>query len=301
MYSSHNLNFKHLRYFWMVAKTGSIARAAEQLHLTAHAISGQLSEFSAALGVELFRRVGRNLELTEAGRRILSYADEIFSLGDELIEALHDRPTQKMLPLRVGIADSVSKLVAHRLLEPALTLTEQVHLVCREGRLANLLAELAIHRFDMVIADRPMPTHLHVRAYNHLLGESGLTIFGSAQLAKTAQGRFPDKLNDVPFLIPGEDTAARPRLLQWFDLNNLSPRIIGEFDDSALLLAFGQAGAGFFAAPTALAEHIREQYKVKIIGHIDGVVEQLYVITTERRLTHPAIVAINNARTSVFG
>jgi LysR family transcriptional regulator, transcriptional activator of nhaA len=289
------LNFKHLRYFWMVAKTGSIARAAEQLHLTPQSISGQLSEFHHSLGVELFRRSGRNLELTDAGRRILRYAEEIFTIGDELQEMLHDETVKKTLSFRVGIADSVSKSVAYRLVEPALQFGEPVRLVCREGRLAPLLAELAIHRLDMIIADRPMPTNLSVRGYSHLLGQSGLTVFGSDGLAQSLSSSFPAALNNAPFLLPGEDVAIRPKLIQWLDDNDLRPRIVGEFDDSALMKAFGQAGAGFFVAPTASVAHVCSQYKVTVIGRIDAVVEHLYAITTERRLTHPAIVAIYQA------
>ena len=294
------LNFKHLRYFWMVAKTGSIARAAEQLHLTPQSISGQLSEFAETLGAELFRRSGRNLELTDSGRRILSYAEEIFTIGDELLDVLHDQKAS--LPFRVGIADSLSKSVAYRLVEPALKLAEPVRLVCREGRLASLLAELAIHRLDMIIADRAMPGNLNVRGYSHLLGESGMSVFGARLLVKDLPGSFPAVLDNAPFLLPGEDAAIRPKLIQWLEANELRPHIVGEFDDSALIKAFGQAGAGLFVAPTAIVEHVCEQYKVVEVGRIDTVVEQLYAITTERRLTHPAIVAISKvAREDVFG
>jgi LysR family transcriptional activator of nhaA len=289
------LNFKHLRYFWIVAKTGSIARAAEQIHLAPHSISGQLKEFEATLGVELFRRVGRNLELTEAGHHILGYAEDIFSIGDELLDALRDPKEKKTLPFRIGIADSVSKAVAYQLVEPALKLGVPVRLICREGRLSSLLAELSIHRLDMIIADRPMPTHLNVRGYNHLLGESGLSVFCTRNLAKKLSGTFPFSINKAPFLLPGEDVAIRTRLLQWFEANNLLPRIVGEFDDSALMKAFGQASAGLFAAPTAIIKHVCEQYKVVEIGRIDAIVEQIYAITTERRMTHPAIMAISKA------
>ncbi|MBK7768305.1 MAG: transcriptional activator NhaR [Sulfuritalea sp.] len=295
------LNFKHLRYFWMVAKTGSIARAAEQLHLTPQSISGQLGEFDDALGVKLFRRAGRNLELTDAGRRILSYAEEIFSIGDELLEVLRDQKAVKSLPFRVGIADSVSKLVAYRLVEPALHLGEPVRLVCREGRLTPLLAELAVHRLDMIIADRPMPANLNVRGYSHLLGESGVTVFGTPRLAKERSAGFPALLDNAPLLLPGEDVAIRPRLIHWMEANHLRPHIVGEFDDSALMKAFGQAGAGLFIAPTAIVDHVCEQYKVVELGRIESVVEQVYAITTERRITHPAIVAIRKvARQDVF-
>jgi LysR family transcriptional regulator, transcriptional activator of nhaA len=295
------LNFKHLRYFWMVARTGSIARAAAQLHLAPHSISGQLKEFEATLGVELFRRSGRNLELTDAGQRILSYADDIFSIGDELLDVLRDQKAKKSLPFRVGIADSVSKAVAYRLVEPALRLEEPVRLICREGRLAPLLAELSIHRLDMIIADRSMPVHLNVRGYSHLLGESGLSVFGTRLLAKELSGSFPAALANAPFLLPGEDVAVRPKLIKWLDANDLRPHIVGEFDDSALMKAFGQAGAGLFVAPTAIVEHVCKQYKVVEIGRIDSVVEQLYAITTERRITHPATVAISKtAREDIF-
>ncbi|MDO9244503.1 MAG: transcriptional activator NhaR [Rhodocyclaceae bacterium] len=294
------LNYKHLRYFWMVAKTGSIARAAEQIHLAPQSISGQLSEFEATLGVDLFRRVGRNLELTDAGRRILGYAEQIFTLGDELLEVLHDQ-TAKALPFRVGIADSVSKSVAYRLVEPALKLAEPVRLICREGRLSSLLAELAVHRLDMIIADRPMPTHLNVRGFSHLLGESGLSVFGAPSLTRELSASFPALLDNAPFLLPGEDVMIRPKLLQWLEANALRPRIVGEFDDSALMKSFGQAGVGLFVAPTAIAASVCEQYQVTALGRIDAVVEQLYAITTERRLTHPAIVATAAAaRRDVF-
>ena len=296
------LNFKHLRYFWTVAKTGSIARAADQLNLTPQSISGQLSEFEDTLGVELFRRAGRNRELTDAGRSILSYAEEIFTIGDELLAVLRDQNTVKSLPFRVGIADSVSKSVAYRLVEPALKLSEPVRLICREGRLASLLAELSIHRLDMIIADRPMPANLNVRGYSHLLGESGMTVFGAHHLAQELAGSFPAVLDKAPFLLPGEDASIRPKLIQWLEANNLHPKIVGEFDDSALVKAFGQAGAGLFVAPTAIADHVCEQYKVAEIGRIDSVVEHLYAITTERQLTHPAIVAISKtAREDIFG
>ena len=296
------LNFKHLRYFWMVAKTGSKARAGEQLHLTPQSISGQLREFEAVLGQKLLRRAGRGLELTDTGRRMLSYAEEIFALGDEMLDVLRDQTAKKTLPFKIGIADSVSKSVVCRLVEPALHIAEPVRLICREGRLASLLADLAVHRLDMVIADRSMPTNLNVRGYSHLLGESGLTVFGTRRLAKALSGSFPALLNDAPFLLPGEDAAIRSRLSQWIEANNLHPDIVGEFDDSALMKAFGQAGAGLFVAPTAIADHVCEQYKVEAIGHIDSVVEQLYAITTERRLTHPAIIAVSEAaRREVFG
>lgn len=296
-----SLNYKHLRYFWAVAKAGTIARAAEQLHLTPQSISGQLRELEESLGVPLLRRAGRGLELTETGRRILSYADEIFTLGDELLEVVRDQSIRKSLPFVVGIADSVPKSVAYRLVEPSLRLTESVRLICREGRLTSLLAELAIHRIDLVIADRPMPANLNVRGYSHLLGESDLSFFATPALAAGCGENFPALLDGAPMLMPGEDVAIRARLEQWLEAEHLHPRIVGEFDDSALLKAFGQAGAGLFVAPTAIAEHVCDQYGVVAVGRIDSIREQVFAITTERRLTHPATVAISEAaRDEIF-
>ncbi len=295
-----SLNFKHLHYFWMVAKSGSIAGASKHLHLTPQSISGQLGELEDRLGVELFRRVGRGLELTETGRRIFSYADEIFALGNELLEVALDQTVRKSLPFRVGIADSVPKSVAYRVVEPALRIREPVRLICREGRLAPLLAEMAVHRLDLVIADRPMPTHLNVRGYSHFLGESDLTVFAAPHLAQSLTGTFPALLDRAPFLLPGEDVALRPDLVRWFEAQRLYPRIVGEFEDSALLKAFGQAGAGLFVAPTAIADYVSRQYAVQAVGRIESVTEQLYAITTERRLLHPAIVAVVQATQHEF-
>jgi LysR family transcriptional activator of nhaA len=296
-----SLNYKHLRYFWMVAKTGSIAKAAAQLHLAPHSISGQLSEFADTLGVELFRRVGRKLELTETGRRIVRYADDIFSTGDELLELLRDKTFTTTISFRVGCADSVSKLIAYRLVEPALKLREPVRLICREGRLDSLVADLAVHRLDLVIADRPIPGHFSVRAYNHLLGESPMTAFSTAALAAQFGENFPVGLHNAPMLLPGEDFAIHHRLLQWLERSGVHPHVVGEFDDSAMMKAFGQAGAGVFFAPTVIASQVSDQYQVVALGQIDSVVEQVYAITTERRMSHPATVAISNvARDKLF-
>jgi LysR family transcriptional activator of nhaA len=296
------LNYKHLRYYWMVAKTGSIARAASQMHLTPHAISGQLKEFEQNLGVELFQKQGRNLELTDAGRRILSHADTIFSTGDDLLASLHQTSSAKKRSFRVGVSDAVSKSIAYRLLEPALDSPEPLRLICREGRLAVLLAELALHKLDMIIADRPMPPSFSVRGYNHLLGECGLTVFGAASLIKKSKLPFPAMLDQAPFLLPGEDVAIQPKLLHWLELNNLRPNIVGEFDDGALMKAFGKAGAGFFVAPSAMQDDICAQYQVRAVGQIDAVIEQIYLITTARRNTDPAVIAISEtAKRAIFG
>lgn len=294
------LNYKHLRYFWMVAKTGSIARAAQQLNLAPNSISSQLAELEASLAVELFRRQGRGLELTEVGRRVLSYAEEIFSVGEELLEAVRDQDSVKAQVLRVGVADSVSKVITYRLIEPALGHQQAVRLICREGRLNSLLADLAIHRLDLIIADRQLPQGLNVRGYSHLLAESGLSLLASPALSKAHGTDFPALLDGAPLLIPGDDVAIRGGLVQWLREHNLHPKIVGEFDDSALMKTFGHAGAGMFFAPSAIAAEVCAQYGVVELGRIDAVVEQVYVITTEKRISHPLMLEIRNRALAQF-
>ncbi|HSI96125.1 MAG: transcriptional activator NhaR [Methylophilaceae bacterium] len=289
------MNYKHLYYFWTVAKAGSIARASEQLHLTPQTISGQLSLFESVLGETLFDRSRRRFALTDAGRTVLGYAEEIFSLGKELEEVLHHRPGGRPLQFRVGVSDAVPKALAYKLIEPALRATENSRIVCREGKVAGLMAELAIHQLDIVIADSPMPPRIDVKAFNHLLGECGLTFFATSALAAHYAGAFPQRLDGAPLLLPGDDVAVRPKLIRWFDQNRIRPRIAGEFDDSALMAAFGQAGAGIFSAPSAIAEQIREQYGVVKIGATDEITEGFYAISVERRLSHPAVIAISEA------
>ena len=295
------LNFKHLRYFWAVARSGSIARASGQLHVTPQSISGQLAELEGSLGIELFRRAGRGLELTEGGRRILGYADEIFGLELELLGAARGAAARAAAPYRVGIADSVTKSLAWRVVEPALRLDVPLRLVCREGRLAALLADLAVHRLDIVIADRPMPSDLNVRAYDHRLGASDLTIFGAAALVAKLRGDFPAMLDGAQFLMPGEGVAIRRGLEQWFDAARIRPRIVGEFDDSALMKAFGAAGAGIFPAPTAISATLERMYGVRNVGSIDDVHETYYAVSPERKITHPAVLRITEtARNRMF-
>lgn len=302
MATLNNLNFKHLRYFWTVAKSGSIARASEQLHVTPQSISGQLSELQAQIGAALFQRAGRGLILTDAGRRILGYAEEIFALGDELLAAARDGEAQSLMPFRVGIADSVPKSVAYRVMEPVLRMSEPVRLICREGRLVSLLADLAVHRLDLVIVDRPLPRDIKVRAYGHLLGSSDLTLFAAPVLARSLKGRFPALLDRAPFLMPGESVAVRHGIEQWLESHHVHPHIVGEFDDGALMKAFGQSGAGVFVAPTAIADYVCSQYGVEVLGRIESVVEELYAITTERRIRHPAVIAVSEAAAkAVFG
>lgn len=296
------LNYKHLHYFWVVAKTGGIARASEQLHLTPQSISGQLRVFEEVLGEKLLRRAGRNLELTDVGRLVLSYADEIFTLGEELQMALGAGVPGRSLQFRVGVADMVPKSLAYHLLKPAMALPETLRIAAREGRLASLLADLAVHKLDLVISDRPMPPTLNVRGFNHLLGECGMTFLASARLAQQYGGDFPHSLDGAPLLLQGEDAAVRLKLMRWFETLRIRPLVVGEFDDGALLKAFGRAGIGVFAVPSVIAAQAQKEFDVLAIGRTDQVTEQFYAISAERRLTHPAVVAIRNtAQRTIFG
>ena len=290
------LNYRQLHYFWAVAKAGSIIRASERLHLTPQTLSGQISLLEGTLGVALFLRVGRRLQLTETGRLTLSYADELFQIGNDLEEALRSRPEDRSIQFRVGVDDVVPKSIAYRLLTPAMSMTEPVRIVCRENRLVRLLVELAIHRLDLVLADRPMPPETNVKGYSHKLGDCGVTFFAAPQLAAQlkGKGKWPRILNAAPLLIPGENAAVRVPLMRWFDAHQIRPRIVGEFEDSALMQAFGQAGIGIFIAPSVIADEVQREHGVTVIGRTDEVTEQFYAISMERRLTHPAVVAIND-------
>ncbi len=296
-----SLNFKHLRYFWTVAKAGSIARASEQLHVTPHAISSQIGLLEEALGVALFTRSGRRLVPTESGTRILGLAEEIFMLGSEIVDLVRESAERQVPRLRVGICDSVPKSLSSRLLAVAFGEVTPARLVCREGRLDGLLAELALHRLDAVIADRPMPTGLGVRAYTHLLGESALAVFGARTLVEGRSDDFPRCLDQAPFLMPGDDVAFRSELLRWFARHRIRPRVVAEVDDLALLKAFGQEGAGFFVAPAVIAEFICRQYDVVRVGELPEVREQLFLITSARRIVNPVLQAISRQAAQEFG
>jgi LysR family transcriptional activator of nhaA len=289
------INYKHLHYFWIVAKQGGIARASESLHLTPQTISGQLSLLEQHLGEALFTRVGRNLELTETGCMVLSYAEEIFSLGNELEEMVRHLPEDRPLVFKVGITDVVPKTIAYRLLAPALQLPESVRIICREGSTNALLADLSVHRVDLVIADGPIPANVNVRGFNHPLGDCGISFFAAPNLAKKLGADFPHNLNGAPLLLQGEITVVRNHLMQWFSKHHLHPRIVGEFDDSALMKAFGQAEAGVFIAPTPIAKDVEKQYGVVSIGQTGEVREQFYAISVERKISHPAVSAITEA------
>lgn len=289
------INFKHLHYFWMVAKQGSITKASEHLHITPQTISGQISLLEEQLDKDLFNKVGRNLELTNTGHMVLSYADEIFSLGSELEQSVRIASSDRTQLLRVGIADSIPKSIAYRLLAPAMSLEDPIRLVCKENSLEDLLGELALHKLDMIIADGPIPPHLAVRGFNHFLGECGTSFMAAPNVIKQVEGDFPACLRGAPFLIPSDQSLIQIQLLQWLEKHHLHPKIMGEFDDRALMKTFGQAGAGVFIVPSAIAMEVAKQFQVEIIGSTEEIREQFFAIATEQRLSNPAIVAITDA------
>ncbi len=298
------MNFKHLYYFWATAKSGGVMKAGLQLHTTPQTLSGQIKLLEAQLGCALFHKVGRRLELTNEGRVALGYADQIFALGAELEAAVGKaRSGQAVRDFRVGIADSVPKAIAYRLLEPALGLPDPIRLICHEGDLHNLLGQIAVHRLDMVIADEPMDKQMSVKAFSHALGTTAMSFFATPALATALKAQpFPQCLNGAPMLLQGASSAMRLRLDVWLAEHQLHPRAIGEFDDAALMKAFGGEGRGVFMAPTVLEDETCAQHGVQVLGRTSELVEEFYAISVERRITHPCVAAITQAaRTALFG
>lgn len=289
------LNYHHLLYFWAVAKEGGIAPAAELLGLAQPTISGQVRSLEESLDLKLLERVGRKLQLTDDGHIVFGYAEEIFSMGQDLMDTVKGRPRLgRPLKLRVGISDALPKLVSHRLLAPALRLDHQVQITCYGDKTERLLAELAIKRLDLVLADAPVGGSVKVRAFNHLLGECGMTFFASPKLATSARD-FPLSLDNAPILLPTEAGPMRRSLERWFDSLGIRPRVVAEFDDSGLMKSFGQEGEGIFAAPSVVENEVKSQYGVKILGRTTQVMERFYAITVERRIKNSAVSAITEA------
>lgn len=296
-----NLNLKHLRYFWAVASHGSIARASEVLHLTPQTISGQLTELEKQAGTKLFEKVGRNLALTDTGRVVFGYADEMFRLSNELQDVLAGRAPGSRVALNVGIAMVVPKLVAYRVLAPVLSLEEPVLLICNEAPLVDLLADLSVHKLDLVLADSPVSPRLNIRAYNHLLGESGISFFARESDAHQYREHFPESLDGAPMLMPTASSALRRSLELWFERLDVRPFVVAEFEDRALMKAFGEAAAGLFTSPTAVEGDVLEKYAVRVVGRAQEVKERFFAISTERRIKHPAVSAITeSARVDLF-
>ena len=296
-----HLNYSHLHYFWAVAREGSIVRASKSLHLTPQTISGQLKLLDEAVGQPLFNRVGRRLVLSEMGRLVFEYADEIFSVGAELANVVRGKHFEGPTTLTVGVVSSMPKLIAERIIAPALMGKDPVRVRCHEASLEHLLSEMAIHKIDIVLSDRQVPDGLNIKVFNHRLGASGMSFFAQRKMARRYKAAFPKSLTDVPMLLPTQHSALRRRLDDWFEDQQIAPRIAGEFDDSALLKAFGEAGAGVFAAPSVIEEEIRRMYRTSVIGRTDEIEERFYAISPERKLRHPAVVLITDtARSDLF-
>ena len=289
------LNFRHLYYFWIVAKEDSITRAADRLGVAIQTISTQLGQLEKSIGKSLFAPQGRRLVLTEAGRIALRYAEQIFALGEQMQEALADIDVGRTMRLTVGISDSLPKLIASRLLAAALALPDRVKLVCYEDRFEALLGELKVHKLDVVLTDRPVHSGTVLRVFSHLLGESELMLFGTHSLAEKYRPGFPSSLQGAPLLLPTRNNAIRGRIDHWFEAQDIRVDVVGEFDDNALLNTFGRNGLGLFAAPSALAEDVAAQFGAISVGPLRGVKEQFYAISNERKIKHPAVEAILSA------
>ena len=289
------LNYHHLFYFWTIMREGSITAASSKLSLAQSTVSAQLSKFEESLGAKLFTRVGRNLEPTDMGHLVFRYADEIFSLGREMMDSLRGRPVAGSLSLKVGIVDVIPKLVARKLLEPVGKLPEQVRLICHEGKDENLLAELALYNLDVVLTDTPLRSGLSIKAYNHLLGECGVSFLGVEKLARPLQRDFPHSLDGAPMLLPMAMSSLRGIIDRWFERIGVQPAIIGEFEDTALLKVFGQAGEGIFVVPSVIEKEVEQQYQVQVVGRTREIREKFYAISVERIIRHPAVSAISEA------
>lgn len=295
------MNYHHLLYFWTVAKEGSVTKACERLRLAQPTISGQLRCLEDALGEKLFAKSGRGLVMTEMGQLVYQYADEIFNLGRELQDVLKGRPQGRPVRLFVGVSDAIPKLIAYRVLQPVFRMDESVRVVCDEDSSERLLANLADHRLDLVLADAPVPAGTGVKAYNHLLGTCGITFFAEPQIAARFRQKFPASLDGAPLLLPLPGSTLRRSLDQWMESANIRPTVAGEFKDSALIKTFGAAGVGIFCAPSAIEKEIRTHYRVAVLGRVEAVKERFYAISIERKLKHPAVLTIcNAARDNLF-
>jgi len=289
------LNYHHLLYFWTVVREGGISKAAERLRLSQPTVSAQIRQLETSLGAPLFERQGRRLVLTEVGRMAYGYADDIFAVGREFMDTLRGRPTShRPAKLRVGVANALSKLVVYRLLRPVLD-ADPVHLVCHEGAPDKLVADLASHALDVVLCDVEAPPHVRVRVFNHPLGDSGLSFFAAGALSRTLTRRFPDSLTGAPLLLPTADAAVRRPLDHWLHARGIRPKVLAEFEDSALMKAFGEAGDGAFVAPSTIEAEVCRHYRVKVIGRVPEVRERYYAVSIERKIRHPAVKLLTDS------
>jgi LysR family transcriptional regulator, transcriptional activator of nhaA len=295
------LNYHHLRYFWMVAREGSLRKASDALHVSQPAISAQIATLEAVLGERLFRRSPRGLSLTETGQTVFSYAEEIFALGQDLLHSIKQRPTARPLRINIGIVDSLPKLVSHEIIKPIFDLSQPVQAVCLEAKASDLLAQLAVYRLDVVLADEPAPSALPIKTFNHLLGESGVTFCAESALARKLKRQFPCSLHNQPMLLPTSGTALRRTVEKWFQEQGIRPRVVAEYEDAALMRIAAEDKLGAFPLPTVAVREARARYGIQSIGSAEGCCVQFYAISAERKLTHPAVVAITcKARGTLF-
>jgi len=295
------LNFHHLRYFWVVAREGGLTKAAAKLHVSQPTISAQIQALEGVLGEKLFRRSGRNLRLTDVGQHVLSYAEEIFSIGQDLVSSVKQRPTSRPLRLHLGVADALPKLVTYRIIEPIFSLEQPVQVSCWETKLSDMLVELAAYRLDIVLADEPASSGVNARIFNHLLGECGVTFCAEATLARKLRRGFPKSLNGAPALLPMANTGLRRSIEKWFHANGIRPRLVGEFEDPALLHVFAFHGLGFIPVATLVAKEAATRFGFGVVGRTDACRQRFYAITPERKLTHPVVTAItSDARSRLF-
>jgi len=295
------LNYHHLRYFWVVATEGGLTKAAAKLHVSQPTISAQIQALEGVLGEKLFRRSGRNLRLTNVGQHVLSYAEEIFSIGQDLLSSVKQQPTSRPLRLHLGVADALPKLVAYRIIEPIFSLEQPVQVSCWETKLSDMLVELAAYRLDIVLADEPASSGVSARIFNHLLGECGVTFCAEATLARKLRRSFPKSLNGAPALLPMANTGLRRSIEKWFHANGIRPRLVGEFEDPALLHVFAFHGLGFIPVATLVAKEAATRFGFGVIGRTDACRQRFYAITPERKLTHPVVTAItSDARARLF-
>jgi len=288
---SLGFSYRHLYYFWVVATEGGMARAADRLGMAVQTISAQVRELERSLGHALFKPAGRGLALTEAGESALRLADQIFQLGEQLQTQVGDAARTPAMRLAVGISDGLQKLAVQRLLEPVLA-EPALRLVCHDDEFDDLLADLALHRFDVVLADRPAPANPNLRLYSHALAQSPIAWYGTPALKKAAQRGFPQSLAGVPVLLPTAHAAVRPRIDQWFERLGIRPVVAGEFEDSALLATFGASGLGLFPAPELIGAKLSSRYRVQRVGGCEGVEEHFFAIGTERKVHHPLVLRL---------
>lgn len=294
------LNYHHLRYFWTVAREGGLRQAAQKLHVSQPSISAQIRELEDAFGEKLFRRQGRSNVLTDAGQIALGYADEIFALGLELTNAIKQRPSAQALRLHVGVADSVPKLVTHEILKPVFSMPRTVHVICREGKIEDLLAQLAAHRLDIVLADEPPSSSHRIRVFDHKLGESGVTFFATAPLSGKLRKRFPKSLHEAPALLPAESTSLRRSLDRWFQEIGVYPQVVADFEDAALMKVIAAEGRGFIALPSVVSDEAVARFSLRAIGTSDRCRVEFHAITAERRISHPAVSMITQEARVLF-